>query len=82
MNRVSTHRRVQISGTSSVRDESAGGGARKPLDEAELRTIRGICEARSWASEWSFVSEHKKAYEQEGMRATLGQGASAPGEGA
>lgn len=51
--------------------EASAEAARKSLDEAELRTIRRICEARSWTQEWAFISKHKKAFEQEGMRPTL-----------
>lgn len=46
-------------------------GARKTLDQAELRTIRRICSARAWDQEWAFVDERKLAYEQEGMRAVV-----------
>ena len=49
----------------------AGEGARKALDDAELRTIRRICLARGWDRERVFVDERKLAYEQEGMRAAL-----------
>lgn len=49
----------------------AGEGARKALDDAELRTIRRICTTRAWNREWAFVDERKLAYEQEGMRAVV-----------
>lgn len=52
-------------------DGELGVGARKALDDAELRTIRKICEARSWNEEWDFVNQRKLAYEQEGMHAVV-----------
>lgn len=52
-------------------DGEFGRGARKALDDAELRTIRKICETRSWNAEWTFVNHHELAYEQEGMHAVV-----------
>jgi hypothetical protein len=48
--------------------QEASEGARKALDDGELRTIRRICASRDWNREWAFVDERKLAYEQEGMR--------------
>lgn len=60
-----------MSGELNKESHEAGEGARKALDDAELRTIRRICLAREWDREWAFVGERKLAYEQEGMRAAL-----------
>lgn len=60
-----------MAGELNKEPSEAGEGARKALDDAELRTIRKICEARGWSRQWAFVDNRKLAYEQEGMRAIV-----------